>query len=201
MAKEAMGRLKALSHPLRGEILSFLNENGPSSPAEMERAGVGSSGLVENDAQVLSKIAYHCRILAELDCIASAEAERAKGSTEPFYRGVARMLLDADAWAKVPEEAKNRVSIAALNETFSRASTALQHAVLDSRNERNIINLGVHLDEQAFKQASQKMHDFIEFFDQLQAESLERVADPSELIPTSASLLMYESPKGKKSEQ
>lgn len=190
---------KALSHPLRAEILSFLTENGASSPVQMDRArlGRGPRPWVDDDESRLSNIAYHCRVLEELGCIELAGTRPRRGSTEHFYRGVTRMLLDVDAWAKLPKEAKNGVSIAALKETIERASAALERDTLDSRNERNIINLGVHLDEQGFKEASQKMHDFIEYFDQLQAECLERVSDPSDLIPTSISLLMYESPRGK----
>jgi hypothetical protein len=191
---------KALSHPLRAEILSFLTENGASSPVQMDRAGMGRSvaATPSERKSKLSNIAYHCRVLEELGCIELAKTRPRRGSTEHFYRGVTRMLLDLDAWAKLPKEAKNGVSIAALKETIERASAALEHDTFDSRNERNIINLGVQLDEQGFKEASQKMHDFIEYFDQLQAECLERTSDPGELISTAASLLMFESPKGKK---
>lgn len=191
---------KALNHPLRAEILSFLTENGASSPVQMDKAGLGRSVPTPagEEETKLSNIAYHCRVLEELGCIELAGTRPRRGSTEHFYRGVTRMLLDVDAWAKLPKEAKNGVSIAALKETIERASAALEHDTFDSRDERNIINLGVQLDEQAFRQASQKMHDFIEFFDRLQAESLERVSDPSELIPTATSLLMYEAPKERK---
>lgn len=190
---------KALSHPLRAEILSFLTENGASSPAQMEKAGVGADTAEQpEDARGrLGNIAYHCLILEELGCIELAKTRPRGGSTERFYRGVTRMLLDFDAWSKLPKEAKNGVSIAALKETIERASAALEQDTLDSRDERNIINLGVHLDEQGFKEASQKMHDLIEYFDQLQVECMERADDPAELIPTSASLLLFESPKGK----
>lgn len=188
---------KALSHPLRAEILSYLTENGASSPVQMAKAGLGRSVPAEaGEKSMLSNISYHCRVLEDLGCIELASTRPRRGSTEHFYRGVTRMLLDVDAWAKLPKEAKNGVTIAALKETIERASAALQHDTFDSRDERNIINLGVQLDEQGFKEASQKMHDFIEYFDQLQAECLERATDPSELIPTAASLLMFESPKG-----
>jgi DNA-binding transcriptional ArsR family regulator len=190
---------KALSHPMRAEILSFLTEHGASSPTQMNKAGLGRTpSLGETDeASKLSNISYHCRVLEELGCIELVKTRPRRGSTEHFYRGVTRMLLDVEAWAKLPKEAKNGISIAALKETIERASTALQNDTFDSRNERNVINLGVPLDEQAFKEASQKMHDLIEYFDQLRVECIERADNPDELIPTSVSLLMYESPRKK----
>ncbi len=190
---------KALSHPLRAEILSFLTQNGAASPVQMDRAGLGRSVPSEEGeaAEKLSNIAYHCRVLADLGCIELASTRPRRGSTEHFYRGVTRMLLDVDAWARLPKESKSGVSIAALKESIESASAAVEHDTFDSRDERNIINLRGQLDEQAFREASQKMHDFIEYFDQLQAESIQRVSDPSQLIPTSATLLMYESPQGK----
>ena len=56
---------KALSHPLRAEILSFLTEHGASSPAQMDKAGLGRGISAPNGAEKtkLGNIAYHCRVL------------------------------------------------------------------------------------------------------------------------------------------
>jgi DNA-binding transcriptional ArsR family regulator len=200
---------KALSHPTRAEILSYLSEFEVASPVEMDRAGLGRNGSVgkkgprkkdTDDKRKLSNISYHVRVLEDMGLIEVVSTRQVRGSTEHFYKAVTKMLLDYDDWAKLPKGTQAGISISALEETMDRAAKALTAGTLDSFNERNLINLGLRLDEERFKKASYRMHEMMEWLQDLHREAVaEAGADTTKLIPTTASLLLYESPPPKKS--
>lgn len=202
---------KALSHPTRAEILSFLSDHHVASPVEMERAGLGRNASTGKDGprrkatdakRKLSNISYHVRILEGMGLLKIVSTRQVRGSTEHFYEAVTKMLLDYDDWKKLPKGTQARISISAIQETIDRASRALTAGTLDSFDERNVINLGLRLDEERFKQASYRMHEMMEWLQELHRDSLAEVGgDESKLIPTTASLLLYESPPPKKGEK
>jgi DNA-binding transcriptional ArsR family regulator len=103
---------KALSHPTRAEILSYLSDHQIASPVEMERAGLGrnaSSGKNgrrhkdTDNKRKLSNISYHVRILEAMGLIKVVDTRQVRGSTEHFYEAVTKMLLDYDDWKKLPK--------------------------------------------------------------------------------------------------
>jgi DNA-binding transcriptional ArsR family regulator len=202
---------KALSHPTRAEILSYLSDHQIASPVEMERAGlgrnasIGKNGPRRKDAdnkRKLSNISYHARILEGMGLIKVVDTRQVRGSTEHFYEAVTKMLLDYDDWKKLPKGTRARISISAIQETIDRASKALTAGTLDSFDERNIINLGLQLDEARFKQASYRMHELMEWLQDLHREAVAEVGgDESKLIPATATLLLYESPPPRKVEK
>jgi len=196
---------KALAHPLRAEILAFLTQQAIASPAEMVRAGLGQKGkarLTPGDKKKrLPNISYHVKVLLELDLIRLVTTRPVRGSVEHFYEATARMLLDLEEWSKLPEGAKNDVSIAAVEETVGLASEALAAGTFDSLNERTVANLGLRLDQEAFKQLAEEMADFAlaRCEHELQGDALQRAnGDLSKLMRVSVSMLLYESPPPKR---
>jgi DNA-binding transcriptional ArsR family regulator len=201
---------KALSHPMRAEILSYLSDHQIASPVEMDRAGLGRTGKAgrerppqkdTNNKRKLSNISYHVRILEGMGLIKVVDTRQVRGSTEHFYEAVTKMLLDYEDWKKLPKGTQARISISAIQETIDRASKALTAGTIDSYDERNIINLGLRLDEDRFKQASYRMHEMMEWLQDLHREAVAEVGgEEARLIPVTASLLLYESPPPKKAE-
>lgn len=192
---------KGLAHPIRAEILAYLNDCGIASPIEMTRAGIGlNSSATDAKKRKLSNIAYHVRVLEELGLIALARQRAVRGATEHFYEANSRMLLDLDEWSKLPPRAKNDVSIKAVEETLGRAGRALSAGTFDSFNERAVINLPLRLDDVAFVQLAEEMTEFaFKRCEQLQAESIGRAeGDMNKLMHASASMLLYESPPPKR---
>lgn len=191
---------KGLSHPLRAEILAFLNDQqSVASPVEMERAGLGRNGQ-EGDLEKrkLSNLAYHVRVLADLGLVREVGSRQVRGSTEHFYEANARMLLDLDEWAQLPDRAKNDVSVKALEETLGRAAKAISAGTFDSFDERAVINLPLRLDDEGFVQLADEMTEFMARCEQVQSEAVQRVnGNMSQLMHASASLLLYESPPPK----
>ena len=181
---------RGMAHPLRAQILAYLTEHPVSSPVEMLRAGVGRKEEVE-----LSHISYHTRVLEELALIEEVKRDQVRGAVEHFYRAISRMFLDVEAWKALPKEMKTAVSVKAVEETFDRASEAVAMGTFDSRDERTVINLGLLLDEAGFITASRKLDEVMEWLQDEAASALERAEGHSDdLIYTSISLLLYESP-------
>jgi DNA-binding transcriptional ArsR family regulator len=78
---------KALSHPLRRQVLKLLRDSTESrSPNE----------LAQQLAEQLTNMSYHVRQLAELDMIVLDTTEPKRGALEHFYRlsQVGRDALD-----------------------------------------------------------------------------------------------------------
>jgi DNA-binding transcriptional ArsR family regulator len=184
---------KAMGHPVRAQIVSFLEKNGISSPKEMAQAGLAE--------EKLSNVAYHVRILEEFGCVELVEEEAIRGSTAHYYRATTRMLLDVDAWRKLNKSTKKAVSIVAVKETIEGISEAMEQDTFDSFDERNVMNLRRQVDKEGFLVAAKKMHEFMEWFDELEEECLKRNQDSDSgyLFPMSVNMLLYESPRKKQS--
>jgi hypothetical protein len=97
-----------------------------------------------------------------------------RGSTAHYYRATTRMLLDVDAWRKLNKSTKKAVSIVAVQETIEGISEALEQDTFDSFDERNVMNLRRQGDKKGFLESSQKMHEFMEWFDELEEACLKR---------------------------
>lgn len=181
---------RGMAHPLRAQILAYLTEHPVSSPAEMERAGVG-----EKDGAELSHISYHTRVLEELALVELVKTEPVRGALEHFYRAISRMFLDVEAWKKLPREMKTAISVKAVEEGFDRVSDAVAMGTFDSRDERTVINLGLLLDEAGFVAASQKLDEVMEWLQTESAAAIQRAdGNQDDLLYASVNLFMYESP-------
>jgi DNA-binding transcriptional ArsR family regulator len=181
---------RGMAHPLRAQILAYLTEHPVSSPAEMKKAGVG-----KNEQADLSHISYHTRVLEELALVEEVKSAPKRGAIEHFYRAISRMFLDVEAWKELPKEMKTAISVKAVEESLDRVSEAISMGTFDSRDERTVINLGLLLDEAGFNAASQKLDEVMTWLQEEQAAALQRAGGgESDLIYTSVSLLMYESP-------
>lgn len=178
---------KAMGHPVRAQIVSHLEKNGVSSPKEMAKAGLAD--------EKLPNVAYHVRVLEEYGCIELVEEEPVRGSTAHYYRATTRMLLDIDAWRKLNKSTKKAISIVAVQETIEGISQAMEQDTFDSFDERNVMNLRRQVDKKGFLLAAQKMHEFMEWFDELEAECLQRSNKGQGLFPMSVNMLLYEAPR------
>lgn len=88
--KATENRIKAMSHPLRAEILRLLSER-TASPAEMAR---------ELDEE-LSNVSYHTKQLVEFECAELVSTRPVRGALEHFYRATERQLLVMEEWEEL----------------------------------------------------------------------------------------------------
>jgi hypothetical protein len=192
---------EGLRHPLRAEILAFLNdEQDVASPVEMFRAGVGQKS--PGKKYLLENISYHVGVLRDLGLVREVSSRAVRGATEHFYEATARMMLDIEEWSKLPPEAKNSVSVAAVEETLARAGKALSAGTFDTFDERAVINLPLLLDAEAFIQLAEDVTELMKLAERRQAEAVERTKEsPDKLFHASASLLLYQSPPPRRAEK
>lgn len=81
-------RLKAMSHPLRREILRHLIEGGVTSP--VEAANTLDVGTAD--------VSYHMKRLVALGCAELVSEEKVRGAVKHSYRATERHLIDTDEW-------------------------------------------------------------------------------------------------------
>jgi len=105
---------KALSHPLRQRILERLSVGGEASPIQIARL---------LDAP-LPNVAYHVRVLLELDCVELVRTRQVRGALEHTYRATAHPWLDAEQWARLPASFRRQALARTLREVVSDASDA-----------------------------------------------------------------------------
>src|SRR3954453_18778354 len=105
---------KALSHPLRQRILERLSVDGEATPNQIARL---------LDAP-LANVAYHVRVLLELDCVELVGTRQVRGALEHHYRATAHPCLDAEQWARLPASFRRQALARTLREIVSDASDA-----------------------------------------------------------------------------
>jgi DNA-binding transcriptional ArsR family regulator len=175
---------KALSHPLRGRILSVLNDR-IASPSELEE-------LFKKEG--LSNIAYHVKVLERLDCVEPVGSKRVRGAVKTQYRGLTRMMLDDRAWRKLEESTRGGISTAAVNEVIDRARRAMEAGTFDSRTDRHVITVNPDLDELGWSQVAKIVADAFHAVQEVAGEVANRQTDPSERFRATVSFLSYEAP-------
>ncbi len=114
--------LKALGHPLRMRILTFISERSEASPVEMSRAL----------DQPLATISHHTRVLRDSGYIELSRTEPRRGAIEHYYRAAAPAFLDDEHWALLPAPARRRVSAQLFRQVFKEAAAAGQRGGFDA---------------------------------------------------------------------
>lgn len=104
--------VKALTHPLRVEILRALQDedHSPSELADMLQAPLGN-------------VSYHVRQLAELGLLKLVKRTPRRGAIEHHYRAVPAPVSEG-AWTGLPESVKSGVLASTLKEIGGEASAS-----------------------------------------------------------------------------
>jgi DNA-binding transcriptional ArsR family regulator len=106
---------KALSHPLRTEIVAILSDVC-ASPSE----------LADMLGEELSNVSYHTKVLYELDCVEIVGKEQVRGAMKTRYRATTKMLLTSEYWDRLSLTARTGISANALNELGRRAKHSVE---------------------------------------------------------------------------
>ena len=174
---------KALSHPLRQRILERLSADGEASPTELARR------LDER----LPNVAYHVRILAELDCLELVRTRQVRGALEHYYRATAHPWLDADQWAQLPASFRRQTLARALRGIVADASAAGLAGGFDPPNAQ-VKGVNVVLDEQGWQDVAVLLEHMLASVQRIQADSATRAAKNETVQPsieTEIALLLF----------
>jgi DNA-binding transcriptional ArsR family regulator len=178
---------KALSHPLRTEILSILSD-GAASPREI-------ADVLEEE---LPNVSYHTRELLRFDCIEVVDQEQVRGAVKTRYRATAKMLLDHEDWDQLSLGIRTGISLNAVNEVIRRAASAVEQGTFDRRKDRIVATLKMDVDEQGWLEANQAVRTAFDRLTEIEDEAANRKAQGTETFRMTVSLLSYESPVGDK---
>lgn len=174
---------KALSHPLRTEIIAILSDR-VASPREM-------ADILDEE---LTNVSYHTKELLKLECIEVVDREQVRGALKTRYRATTRMLLDHDDWNRLSKGTRTGISLNALNEVIRRASEAVERGSFDKRKDRSIVTIKMDVDERGWVDANQAVRDAVERLLAIEDEAANRKAEGAKTFRMTASLLSYESP-------
>lgn len=175
--------IKALAHPLRVRILSILETREMASPNEMaDELGVS-----------LGVMSYHVRRLHALGFLELVKRTPRRGAIEHHYRAKARPRVTDEGWAETPSIVKRAMVGASLQQITGYINTAAEQGGFD-RGDAHLSRTVLMLDEEGWRQLASEMAQWMARVEQLEEESLQRIAESSAETDTvakrSAAILM-----------
>ena len=177
--------VKALSHPLRAQILSLLNER-TASPVELSRL------LGER----LTNVSYHVRQLQRYGCIELVDERPVRGANEHFYCGVTRSFLSDDAWRQLSPDVQTGISVAGMKMINDKAREALDAETFDRRQDRHLSCTSMAVDEEGWTAVTGLLSRTLEGLMEIQSQCAGRLSENGQHgVPVTVSMLGFESPE------
>jgi len=164
---------KALSHPLRQRILERLSVDGEASPTQIARV------LDER----LPNVAYHVRVLLELNCVELVGTRQVRGALEHYYRAIAHPWLDAEQWAQLPASFRRQALARTLREIVADASEAAVAGGFD-QPAALVRRLRLRLDAQGRHDVAQLLEDMLASAQRIHDDSAVRAAKGEADLPS-----------------
>jgi DNA-binding transcriptional ArsR family regulator len=160
--------IKALTHPLRIQILAALDER-TASPSE----------LADELGAPLGNVSYHVRQLAGLGLIKLVKRTPRRGAIEHHYKAVGRPQISDDAWAGTSATVKDAVVGAALGD-LGKAVTSAAAAGGFSRPDAHLTRTQVTLDERGWKDLDNELNATLARVQRIADASAKRLAKAGE---------------------
>lgn len=178
------GLARAMSHPLRAQILAVLDKTVMSPSRFAERFSVS-----------LPTVSYHFRELEKADCIELTHEVPRGNLTEHYYCATRRALFDSKAWENLPEAIRNRLSGRTMSDFLEAVAEAMEAETFDSRVDRVLAWQRSYVDEQGWEEAAHVYRRAAKELMAIEGRSRARLIRSGEkgLIATSGTLL-FESP-------
>lgn len=173
---------KALSHPIRVQVLTILTKRVASPNQIAQELGEG-----------LSQVSYHVKVLKEFDCIELVKTEPRRGAVEHFYRGVARPFLTDSDFKTLPSAVQQGISAVSAQMIVQDIVGALEAGTFDSHEDRHLSRTPLNLDEQGWNDITALLAETLERVLEIHVESSSRLAKSREKgIPTRVEILHFE---------
>jgi DNA-binding transcriptional ArsR family regulator len=175
---------KALSHPLRAEILTILHKRVASPNQLSQELGEG-----------LSQVSYHVKVLKDFDCIELVKTEPRRGAVEHFYRAIAAPFLSDEDFGALPTSARQDLTLVSMQMINRDVVEAVGAGTFNSREDRHFSRTALVIDEQGWKDLAFILEDALDRVLAVQTESSLRLAkSQGEEIHTKVDILHFESP-------
>jgi DNA-binding transcriptional ArsR family regulator len=160
--------IKALTHPLRIQILAALDER-TASPSE----------LADELGAPLGNVSYHVRQLAGLGLIKLVKRTPRRGAIEHHYKAVGRPQISDDAWAGTSATVKDAVVGAALGDVGSAVTSAAASGGF-SRPDAHLTRTQLTVDERGWKDLDKELNATLARVKRITDDSAKRLAKAGE---------------------
>jgi hypothetical protein len=156
--------VKAMAHPLRHRLLIAFNER-VASPNELAK-------LLD---EPLGNVAYHTRILLDLDAIELVDTAQRRGATEHYYRATMRAFFDDAEWGRLPVTSRRTIFGQDLQDLFDDVARALAGGGFDDP-QAHVSRAKLNLDEQGYQEVVELLAGTLDRLLEIHAEALNRIA-------------------------
>jgi DNA-binding transcriptional ArsR family regulator len=176
---------KALSHPMRGQILAILNER-TASPNE----------IAEMIGERLPNVSYHVRALLDLGCIELVDTAQRRGAIEHYYRALMRPFFSDRDWRRLPKSGRQSISDSALQIIWEDVSDAIKAGTFEDRADRHLSHSPMTLDSQGWRELAKVLEGALAEAQKIESQSLGRLKESGESgISTRLVAMQFESPR------
>jgi DNA-binding transcriptional ArsR family regulator len=155
--------IKALTHPLRIQILRSLEER-TASPSE----------LADEIGAPLGNVSYHVRQLHGLGLIKLVKKTPRRGAIEHHYKALAQAPISDEAWAGTPGLVKESVVGSSLGQLGKDLNAAAAGGGF-KRPEAQLVREELALDEKGFADVAKELTRTRERLEKIRAESAKRL--------------------------
>jgi DNA-binding transcriptional ArsR family regulator len=178
--------LRIISHPIRIEALRVL-QNRVASPKE----------LAEELGESVSNVSYHFKYLQLEDCIEMVRTEPRRGAVEHYYRAKMMPTHDEESWATLPQPIRAEISGVEVRNLLGEAVRALNAGSFAAREDRQLTWTAMDLDEEGWRELSERRAAWTEELQRIKAKAAERLArDDSAATRVVAGVIGFETPSG-----
>ena len=123
----------------------------------------------------LPNVAYHVRVLLELNCVELVGTRQVRGALEHYYRAIAHPWLDAEQWARLPASFRRQAFARTLREIVADASEAAVAGGFD-QPAALVRRLGLRLDAQGRHDVARLLEDMLASAQRIHDDSAVRAA-------------------------
>jgi DNA-binding transcriptional ArsR family regulator len=170
---------KALSHPLRLQILETLGLRGEGSPRR----------LAEELGERLPNVSYHVRILHELGFIELTRTAQRRGAIEHFYRPILVPAVGDSEWEELPVSVRRSLAGGTASRIVHSLATAAGRGGFD-RADAHVTWMPMSLDDEGRNAVAALLVDVVAQLTRVQEESNKRSdAGGDEPAPSEVALL------------
>jgi DNA-binding transcriptional ArsR family regulator len=180
--------VQAMAHPLRIRILRILSER-VASPKEMARATGEAPG----------NVAYHARVLLDLNCTELVKTASRRGAREHFYRAKPDAFTSSRKWKALPSLVRGEIAATVFRELHLRVVGALGGKTFQRREDSNLLCLPFEVDEAGWKELVEIVAVTEQAIEKVSVQAAERLEDRAG-IPAVVALGIFEAALGHSSE-
>jgi DNA-binding transcriptional ArsR family regulator len=142
--------IKALSHPLRVQILGML-DGTVRSPKE----------IASELSEPLGNVSYHVRTLADLGLIELVKKVPRRGAIEHYYRAPERHVITDDEWVQLPRSVRRTVAGSLLAQISTDVGDGAAKGAFDA-DDAHLSRTVVHVDEAGRRKLADELAKFLD---------------------------------------